>query len=86
MLFRSTRIDHLDYSISDQLEVQLLWDATTPVELLPIAGRGRMSFWNFGGLQNNATGATGKIQLMTNGWTTGTRVFSIVLEMVKIGV
>ena len=80
------RIDHIDFSIADSLEVRLLWDGTSDVDILPIAGRGRMSFWNFGGLQNNATGATGKIQLMTNGWATGTRVFSIVLEMVKIGV
>ena len=82
------RIDHLDYSISDPLEVRLLWDATTPVDILPIAGRGRMSFWSFGGLQNNAgTGKTGKILLETTGYTTGsTLVFSVVLELVKQGV
>ena len=80
------RIDHIDYSISDPLEVRLLWDGTSDVDILPISGRGRMSFWNFGGLQNNATGKTGKIQIMTNGWTAGTKVFSVVLELVKIGV
>ena len=81
------RIDHIDYSISDPLEVRLLWDATTDVDILPLAGRGRMSFWNFGGLQNNAgAGNTGKINLETNGYTSGTLVFSVVLELVKIGV
>ena len=82
----SLRIDHLDYSIQDQLEIQLSWDATTPVPILPIAGRGRMSFWNFGGLQDNGgTGQTGRILLQTTGWSSGTQVFSIILEMVKQG-
>ena len=30
------RIDHIDYSISDQLEVQLWWDATTDVIIMPL--------------------------------------------------
>jgi hypothetical protein len=86
------RIDHLDYSISDPLEVRLQWDASSPIDILPIAGRGRMSFWNFGGLQDNGgAGVTGKINLLTSGYNTtslGTTplVFSVVLEMVKIGV
>jgi hypothetical protein len=80
------RIDHIDYSISDQLEVQLFWNATTPALILPLAGRGRMSFFNFGGLQNDAgTGKDGAIQLKTTGWTSGTQVFSVILEMVKQG-
>jgi len=78
------RIDHLDYSISDQLEVQLAWDATTPVVIMPIAGRGRMSFRDFGGLQNNATaGKTGNILIQTTGWASGIQVFSVILELVK---
>jgi len=80
------RIDHLDYSVSDQLEVQLLWDATSDVVILPVAGRGKMSFWNFGGLQNNAgAGKTGNINIQTTGWTSGTQVFSLILELVKQG-
>lgn len=83
-------IHHLDYSISDPLEVRLLWDAATQVDILPVAGRGRMSFWNFGGLQNNAVSPTGRIALETTGYsaTLGTTplVFSLVLELVKQGV
>jgi hypothetical protein len=80
------RIDHIDYSISDQLEVQLWWDADSDVIILPLAGRGRMSFWNFGGLTNNAgTGKTGNILIKTTGWASGTQVFSVILEMVKQG-
>ena len=81
------RIDHIDYSISDPLEARLQWDATTPIDILPLAGRGRMTFWNFGGLQDNGgVGVTGKINLLTTGYSTGTLVFSIVVEIVKIGV
>lgn len=80
------RIDHMDYSVADQLELLLDWDATTPVAILPVAGRGRMSFWNFGGLQNNAgSGVTGDIYVTTFGWASGTQVFSVVLELVKQG-
>lgn len=81
------RIDHIDYSVSDQLELRLRWDATTPVDIMPLAGRGRMSFWNFGGLQNNAgAGKTGKILLSTVGYASGIQVFSLILEMAKQGV
>jgi hypothetical protein len=80
------RIDHIDYSVSDQLEVQLWWDATSDVIILPLAGRGRMSFWNFGGLTNNAgAGKTGDVLIKTTGYTSGTQVFSIILECVKQG-
>ena len=62
------RIDHIDYSISDQLEVQLWWDATTDVIIMPLAGRGKLMFWNFGGLTNNSgAGKTGNILIKTTG-------------------
>jgi hypothetical protein len=80
------RIYHLDYSISDQLEVTLSWQATVDQVILPIAGRGRMSFVDFGGLTNNAgAGKTGAISLKTTGWTSGIQIFSVVLELVKVG-
>ena len=80
------RIDHIDYSISDQIEVQLLWDASTDVLIMPLAGRGRLMFWNFGGLTNNSgAGKTGAILVKTTGWTSGTQIFSVVLELVKQG-
>lgn len=86
----SVRIDHIDYAISDPIEVQLFWDATVPTLILPIAGRGRMSYWNFGGLQNNAgSGVTGLIGLSTVNYS-GTApytimTYAIVLELVKNG-
>lgn len=81
------RIDHIDYSISDQIEVILYWEATADVVIMPLAGRGRLSFWNFGGLQNNAgAGKTGAIKLATNGWYSGIQYYSLVFELVKQGV
>ena len=78
------RIDQIDYAMSGALQIRLFWDATADVDILPIAGRGTMNFKSFGGLLNNAgSGKTGKIQLSTNGWTSGTEVFSIVLRLVK---
>ena len=79
-------IQYLDYSISDQLEVQLLWDATADVVIMPLAGRGRMGFCEFGGLKNNAgAGVTGAINLQTTGWTSGIQIFTVILEMIKVG-
>lgn len=86
------RIDHIDYSIGDGIEVQLFWNATTPRIILPLAGRGRMSYWNFGGLLNNGladAGSTGGIALSAVSlpgatYTAGKPfVYSVVLELVK---
>lgn len=82
-------IMHVDYSISDGLEVQLLWNATSDVLIMPLAGRGRMSYVDFGGLSNNAgAGVTGSIDLLTTGGAaSGTveLVYTIILEMAKKG-
>jgi hypothetical protein len=80
------RIDHIDYSISDQLGVQLLWDATTDVVAVALAGREDFSFKGFGGLTNNAgAGKTGNILVQTTGWASGTQTYTIVLQLVKQG-
>lgn len=76
---------HIDYSMTDQLEIQLQWQGTPNTPLMPLAGRGRMSFVDFGGLPDNATTPTGNIQMLTTGWASGTQVFTLVLEMIKIG-
>lgn len=80
------RIDHIDFSMTDQLEIQLLWEATPDVVILPLAGRGRMTFTDFGGLTTNGgASATGGVRMKTTGWSSGTQVFSLVLELVKTG-
>jgi hypothetical protein len=80
------RIEHVDYSITDQLELQVLWQGSPDVVILPVAGRGKMSFGSFGGLINNAgSSATGGIDIKTTGWSSGTQIFTLILELVKVG-
>jgi hypothetical protein len=81
------RLDHIDYSIADGLELIISWgNAAGPITpILPIAGRGRMSFVDFEGLRNNAAGTDGSIWVATTGYSSGTYVFSLVFEMVKEG-
>lgn len=80
-------LNHIDYSIQDGIEVQLQWQGTPNSPLMPLAGRGRMSFVDFGGIPDNATTPTGNIQMLTTGYpTAGTiLVFTLILEMIKIG-
>lgn len=63
-LATTLRIDFIDYSVSDGLTAQLFWDATTPVLICELYGRGRLDMKPYGGYQNNAgAGITGKITL-----------------------
>lgn len=75
------RIDTIDYILQDGLTISLQWDATTPVPVLDLYGRGN---WSIGrsesGLNNNAgVGKTGKIIAVSNTPTAGTYTFSIQL-------
>jgi len=81
------RLNHIDYSISDGIEIIVSWgNASGPITpILPLAGRGRMSFVDFEGLRNNAAGTDGSIWILTDGYTSGISVFSLVFELVKEG-
>jgi hypothetical protein len=58
------RIDHIDYSITDGMVAVLSWDATTPVAICELYGRGKLEAAMWGGYQNNAgAGVTGSISL-----------------------
>jgi hypothetical protein len=82
----AVRIDMVDYSISDALNVQFYWDATTDVIALALVGREDMNFKGFGGVTNNAgAGKTGNILVQTTGYTSGTQTYTIVLQLVKQG-
>jgi hypothetical protein len=79
------RFDLIEWSISNTLEVNLYWNSTTPQQLFPLAGRGRINGSNYGGFVPNqsAAGYDGSINLVTSGWST-TQNFSIVLELIKL--
>jgi hypothetical protein len=78
-------IRKITYNIEDSLSINLFWDATTPVRIEELVGRGKMDHRNFGGLVNNAgAGVTGKITATTQGWAVAAILsFTIVIEMVK---
>jgi len=79
------RIDRIIFDVEDLLDVQLFWDATTPVRIWNLVGRGKIDARYYGGLQNNSgTGKTGKITMTTQGWVaSATLSFTITLELVK---
>lgn len=85
-IFKGFRIDKVAYSISDQLALQLYWNATTPQIIVALAGRGHMKFRCDSGLQpvSGAAGFNGALNLSSTGWASGIQVYSVLLEMVKI--
>ena len=78
----AVRIDRIDYDIAG-MAVNILWDATTDVACLVLAGHGTLDFECIGGLQNNAgTGKTGDILFTTIGHSAND-TYTIVLHMKK---
>ena len=79
------RIDKIIHNIEDGISVNFFWDATTPVRIEELTGRGKGDYRDFGGLQNNAgAGVTGKITATTQGWATGNILsFSVILYLTK---
>jgi len=75
----------IQYAVQDGWYVSLFWDASTQKRIIDLTGRGTFLIGTpFGGLQNNAgAGKTGKINVTTTGWTTGTMVASIELHCIK---
>ena len=79
------RIKKILHNVEDGLETRIWWDATAPVRIEALTGRGKLDYEEFGGLQDNSgAGSTGKICLTTEGWATGKVLsFSLTLELVK---
>ena len=81
------RVDLIEWSISNGLEVNLAWHSSSPQQIYPLAGRGRICSTNYGGFIPDRTkgGYNGDIDLTTAGFTPGTvQNFTIVLELIKI--
>lgn len=79
-------IKQITYNVQDLLSVQLLWDATTPLLIQSMEGRGKMEADRYGGLPNNSgAGKTGAIGIQTVGGTAqSTQLnYTIELELVK---
>lgn len=81
------RIDAAKFSVDSPLDLRVWWDATSDVLAATLAGTQSLKFRKFGGLINNAgSGVTGKIQVTTTGYSSGTVNFTLVLELVKMGI
>ena len=79
------RVDEIQYSVEDGWFVTLFWDASSPVIMVTLSGRGMFPVGpNFGAIQNNAgAGKTGKITATTTGWASGTMAATFIIHCVK---
>jgi hypothetical protein len=85
------KICRILYNIEDTLSVNLFWDASTPVRIEELVGRGKMDYNWFGGITQNTisggipAGSNGKITVTTQGWAASAVLsFSVILELEKI--
>lgn len=75
-------IQKVHYSVNGMVAT-LLWDATSDVRILDLAGDGMFDFTGFGGLPNNGgAGVTGNILLTTTGASVGDS-YSLIVEVKK---
>src|SRR5208282_5732460 len=76
------RIDQIDFAIQDGVAIDLFWDATVPVSIVRLVGRGRWPAVDYHQpLQNNSgSGKTGSIGLSSTGWTAGVIVGSFMMK------
>lgn len=78
------RIDKIQFTGSDALLANLYWKATVSVAAFSVTESADLCFKKIGGLQNNAgTGVNGQITLSTSGWGSGTKIFTLILNLVK---
>lgn len=81
------RVDLVEWSVSNGLEIALEWNSNSPQQIYPLAGRGRINGWNYGGFIPDASrsGYDGSINLRTQTYPSGTiQNFTVVLELVKL--
>jgi len=77
-------IKKVTYDIEDGLAVNLYWDATADVPIWRFVGRGFVMGEHIGFLQNNAgAGVTGKVLYDTDGYSSGSISFSLLIECIK---
>lgn len=83
------RVDHIDYSLGQVIDVSLTWNADSPQQIAPLSKSGKMNFSDDGGLipDMNRSGFTGGINFAATGWGTGggaKQNFTILLRFVKL--
>lgn len=81
------RVDHINYSIGNGLEVLLAWNGNSPQQITPLAGRGKIDASDDGGFVPDQTrgGYDGSINLTTSGFSAGTiQYYTIFLRLIKL--
>jgi hypothetical protein len=81
------RVDFIEYSMSNGMEINLFWNSTNPEQIAPLAGRGRFGGRNYGGItpDTTRTGYDGSINMSTSGTGAGVvNNFTVILELVKM--
>ena len=81
------RIDLIEWSVSNPLEVNLQWNSATPKQIYLLAGRGRIVSTNYGGFVPDPLrpGYDGSINLVTANYQAGSIAnFSVILELIKL--
>lgn len=73
------------HNIEDSLSVNLFWEATANQRVEELVGRGKMDYFKYGNIANNAgTGKTGKLVATTQGWAaSGLLSFSLIIHCIK---
>ena len=81
------RVDLVEWSMSNLLEIQLEWNSSDPQQILPLSGRGRIVGTNYGGFtpDTKRPGFDGAINIRTASYPAGTVAnFTVVLELIKL--
>ncbi len=81
------RVDFIEFSMTNGIEINLFWNSNNPEQITPLAGRGKFGGRNYGGITPDSTraGYDGSITLSTTGFTVGIPAnFTVILEMVKL--
>jgi hypothetical protein len=81
------RVDLIEFSVGNAIEVLLEWQAGTPQQIFNLARSGKIHSYGYGGFVPDQlrSGYTGDINLRTTGYPPGTvQVYTIVLELIKL--
>lgn len=81
------RLDMVEWSMSQELEIVVAWAGAVPQLIVPLAGRGRINMWNYGGYLPDQTraGFSGAVNLTSANYKAGNiSNFVLTLELIKL--
>ena len=82
------RVDTVNYSLGQVIDVTLYWNANTPQQIVPLSKSGKIDVTGDGGFipDMQRSGYTGGINLVTTGFPAGgpNQNYTILLRLVKL--